>query len=91
MMSEGTGPSPDIEEAVNREFLRYEVQKQVFCDYTGNVLDVRRTVLVNVDAGSGASYVMDASHWDKVKDGLLEAFPGKVTVVDGREIFGGKK
>jgi hypothetical protein len=75
-----------LEKKVNRELLKYAVQRQIFCEFSGNVLDVRRAVLVETP---GRAYVVNTERWDEVKDDILghPALAGKVTVYDGRDYY----
>lgn len=77
-----------------RAIVKSAVMREIFCPYTGAVLDMRRAVVVE---GVSLS-VMAATHWDKVlasyEGGLAalraenERRTGKtITVYDGRELF----
>jgi hypothetical protein len=75
-----------LEKKVNRELLKYAVQRQIFCEFSGNVLDVRRAVLVETGT---RSWVVSTDRWDEVKDSILSLpeLTGKVNVIDGRDYY----
>lgn len=75
-----------IARRANREILKYAVQRAMFCEFTGSVLDVRRAVLVEAPH---KSYIITTEHWDKVKDSILDhpSLAGKVKVLDGRDYY----
>lgn len=85
-----------IEAKVNRELIKYAVQRAIFCPYTGQVLDMRRAVLVQVKGGG--SFIMTADWWDAQKANVLlgiedaknaGAIPAdtQVEVLDGRDYY----
>lgn len=85
----------DVEVTVNREVLRYAVQRAIFCPVTNNVLDVRRAVLVTISVTGQRDVIqiMTATAWDvaeqRVRDGILAQYPDATfEVLDGRELFG---
>jgi hypothetical protein len=62
--------------------------RAITCPFTGAVLDVRRAVAVTIN---GKDYIMTASHWDDVKDGILAFAASKtltVEILDGRVLYG---
>lgn len=75
-----------IARKANRETIKFAVQKYMFCDFTGSVLDVRRAVLVE---SPHKTYIVTTTWWDKVKDSLLAhpSLVGKVKVIDGRDHY----
>ncbi|WP_199042650.1 hypothetical protein [Glycomyces salinus] len=85
-----------MDAAVNREFLRYLVSKQITCAETGRVLDVRDAVAVEVTHTPtdrcAALQVTTADAYDRVvadraaSSAELEDYT--VTVYDGRILFG---
>ena len=81
-----------LERRVNRESLKFSVQRQIFCPYTDRILDVRQAVLLTVKGQvSCVEFVMHANHWDGVKDSVLAAYGSKpgyvVDVIDGRDYY----
>lgn len=82
------GGDPDI--AVKRETLTYAVQRLIFCPYTGALLDVRSTVMLDGSEHGQGMHVMTAEAWDSIKDSVFGE--GKLNaddyeVLDGRELF----
>lgn len=74
-----------------RQLVRAMVMREIFCPYTGAVMDMRRAVVV--DSGY-QTFVCAATHWDKIvlnyPGGLAameRANKRPVTVYDGRELF----
>lgn len=78
--------------SINRESLKYMVQREIFCPFTGNVLDVRNAVEIDITKPDGKTVpiVMIAEHWDACKDEVLATEGYTIEVLDGRELFGGK-
>jgi hypothetical protein len=77
--------------SADREALRYCVQRAIFCEITGQVLDVRRAValITELPSGQKSTIVMTAATWDERKGALFEALPDlKARMLDGRELFG---
>lgn len=81
---------------VNQQVLKYAVQRQIFCQATGQVLDQRRAVLVTLTNTSTTppahrSVILTATAYDKRKDSFLAAVKErpaiKLEVLDGRELF----
>jgi len=80
-----------IQRQVDRSSLRFYVQRAIFCQVTGKILDQRRAVAVRAEdsAGRGATIVMTADAWDASKEKMLAnaAAAGlKTEVLDGREL-----
>lgn len=70
-----------------RMIVKAAVMREIFCPYTGVILDMRRAVVV---VSSTSQVVCAATHWDTVKDGVLATFTKarlSVDVYDGRELF----
>lgn len=85
----------DVDTVVNREALRYAVQRQITCPQSGRLLDVRTAVLVELTGPDGktVSAAYDARWWDEVRERVEVDLAGKgftVTVHDGRTLFGRK-
>jgi hypothetical protein len=81
-----------LERRVNRESLKFSVQRQIFCPYTDRILDVRRAVLLTVKGtATCVEYIMHADHWDDVKLSILAAYGDKpgytIDVIDGRDYY----
>lgn len=81
---------------VNRELIKYAVMRAIFCPYTGEVLDMRRAVLVQPNHGSAS--VCTAAFWDAhsqtVRDGIQQAkdegkLPAdyEIEILDGRDYY----
>src|SRR5262245_13593933 len=64
------------------EALRYGVSRQIFCRFTGEILDVRTAVMV--EAPGCVTSILPGTVWDTIKDGALPKMPGAV-VTDGRD------
>lgn len=79
-----------------RRLVRAMVMREIFCPYTGVVLDMRRAVVIVTPTGS---FVCTGIHWDErmATVGGLDTFrelvskklgrPAQVDVYDGRELF----
>lgn len=81
-----------LELRVKRELLKFEVQKQITCPRTGDVLDVRTAVAVTVKNAQGgeSTFAMVGTEWDKIANHIQHlAVEQKCTVevLDGRELF----
>jgi len=57
----------EVEQHVDKQMVRYIVQRNIFCPITGNVLDVR-TCKWFVDSDGDPAYVVDPLVYDRVKD-----------------------
>jgi hypothetical protein len=76
---------------LGRKLLEAAVQRQIFDPYTGDILDVRRAVLIDgTDHNKGVGmHVMTAANYDKAKAALIEKYgENSFDVYDGRELFG---
>lgn len=63
------------------------VVRHIFCPFTGDLLDMRRAVVV--DTGTKV-FVCTAKHWDLVKADIFAAMAAmekEIKVLDGRELF----
>ena len=81
----------DLDRRVNREVLKYAVQRAITCALTGKVLDKRTAVSVTVINASGkrGAMVCDGPAYDGIKDALIaEALKKNATleILDGREL-----
>lgn len=66
------------------------VQRQITCEITGQILDVRRAVVIHTNLETPKALVMSADGWEKVEQRLregIEALDGEITeIIDGREL-----
>lgn len=79
---------------IQRQALRYAVQRAIFCPVTGEVLDMRRAVDVTVrrNGAIATTMVMAAHAWDTqgpaAMSAVSEAFPDATwEILDGRELW----
>lgn len=85
---------------MNRELIKYAVQRKIFCDLTGNVLDMARAVVIDVEADQKviAHMVLTASAWDEAGESIMARLahmtetgqvpaPVVIDVLDGRDYF----
>lgn len=75
--------SPE-DKRVGRAIVKAAVVRQIFCPYTGQVLDMRRAVVVSTDT---ISLVMTASRWDSLGKAERDVLRSQAKVYDGRELF----
>ncbi|WP_124821915.1 hypothetical protein [Micromonospora ureilytica] len=80
----------DREKFISREVLRHGVMRQIVCERSGKVLDVRTAVMVTTVKGdTRCAYVLDGDAWDEV-DPALRAKAAElgmeVEVIDGRTL-----
>lgn len=78
-----------IERIVDREILRYAVQREIFCPATGKILDISTAVLMMGDGIK--TRVIQAEVWDEIGAEALELCKAQgltPEVYDGRELFG---
>ena len=86
----------DMETIPGRAVLKGAVQRQLFCQVTQQVLDVKRAVACEIyfPSGNVATIVVTADAWPQIKDGFPEMVADgtatKVEIYDGRELFGRK-
>lgn len=83
-----------LEEKVAKETLRYHVARQMTCQITGRVLDVKTSILVEVEMKSG-NRVSQVYHEDHDVNTMIEnlrtlANVKDITVTDGRTLFARK-
>jgi hypothetical protein len=90
MQALAAGLDPDL--IINREALRYAVQRQILCAKTGQILDIRTAVyyrVVNAEGTSGAE-VVTGEYFDRIDERLRAhcATNGiDLEVIDGRQVF----
>lgn len=75
----------DLQEHVQRELLRYALQRTITCPITGAVLDVRTAVMVENSAGTAVLGVVSPEAWKQVKDNVLRSDPN-VIVTEGSKL-----
>lgn len=92
----GTAPAPKTAKPTDAErderraqaaIVKAAVVRAIFCPFTGDVLDMRRAVVV--DTGTKL-FVCTGTHWDTVKDDIYSAMAGlgkEIKVYDGRELY----
>lgn len=93
MMDAIMGDDIDRDAYVNYQTLLYAVQRQMFCQATGVVLNVRSAVLssVSLPDGRAAALIRTAEAYDEVGGldqvkAVTAAFPGATyEVIDGRD------
>lgn len=56
----------NIEEKMRKEMVRYLVQREIFCPYTGHLLDIR-TCVVLVDKDGDPEIVMAPEAWEVIE------------------------
>jgi len=80
------------ENFLGRELLKAAVMRQIFCPYTGHVLDVRDAVLVDGSDHGKGTHIMTSRCFELAGEALFEKFGRENFVVyDGRVLNGGKK
>lgn len=47
----------DLQQHVQKQFLKFAVQRQITCPITGTVLDVRKAVLVETETGQTVAVI----------------------------------
>ncbi|MFU8873227.1 hypothetical protein [Micromonospora sp. SL4-19] len=80
----------DREKFLNREVLRHAVMRQITCERTGQVLDVRTAVLVTWIRGDSRSAVaVTGEAWDEVAahvQAKVADLGAELEVIDGRTL-----
>lgn len=78
-----------FEAKANRETLKFAVQRQIWCQFSGKILDVR-TVVVIYTKDSGTA-IMHQDFYDEHKDDILNLLHGQgieVSSIDfGKDYF----
>ena len=80
-----------MEREVNKQVLLYAVQRKMFCDTTGQILDVRDSVLIT-GTKSGQTVVnlcIKGTVWDDGKadvEAVAEQNGVTLEVIDGRDL-----
>jgi len=85
----------EMETTINRDLLRFHVGTAIFCPSCYQVMDVRSAVSFDLEKnGQLTTKVCCASCFDKKRE-TVELFASarqmKLTVLDGRELFGRRK
>jgi len=80
-----------IEQEVNREVLLYAVQRKIFCDISGKILDIDTAVLFlgTKDGENAVNIIMDGAVWDENGAASIEkaeALGIVPEIIDGREL-----
>ncbi|MFI7283103.1 hypothetical protein ACIBOV_22865 [Micromonospora chersina] len=80
----------DREKFLNREVLRHAVMRQITCERTGQVLDVRTAVMVTwIKGDSRSAVVVTGEAWDEVGESVrakVAELGAELEVIDGREL-----
>jgi hypothetical protein len=86
------GDEIDRDAYVNHQTLLYAVQREMFCQDTGAILDVRRAVLstVRLPDGTAASLIRTDEAFERVGGteqvrAVADHFGGTYEVIDGRD------
>lgn len=83
-----TDADPEMIRRGQREVVKAAVQRAMFCQFTGHLLDMKRTVvLMSAEQGT---VVLEAELWDERKDAVAAALAKSGTtleVYDGRELW----
>jgi hypothetical protein len=79
------------EKFLGRELLKAAVMRQIFCPYSGKVLDIRDAVLIDGTDHGHSMYVMTSVCFDLAGEALFEKFGrDNFVVYDGRVLNGRK-
>lgn len=70
-----------------RELIKAAVMRQIFCPYTGVILDMRRAVLLDGSDNGHGIIILDGKAWDLVKVDFLAVYSEEYDVYDGRELW----
>lgn len=87
----------DMDTKVDREILRHAVSRKMFCDVTKDILDVTKTIGLEVTYRSGTSswFLVTAAKWPEVEGNVesIEAMASvaSVKIYNGPQLFGRKK
>ena len=92
VVSRATAPkavsNATAERKMQAAVVKAAVMRAIFCPFTGQVLDMRRAVVI--DTGT-RMFVCTATHWDEVRPSFEEHLGAeamaKVKVYDGRELY----
>lgn len=80
----------DRERFFNREVLQHGVMRQIVCEFSGELLDVRTAVMVTtVKDDSRSAWVLVGEAWDEVEPRLrakAAELGMEVEVIDGRTL-----
>jgi hypothetical protein len=76
---------------LGRELVKAAVQRQIFSPYGGEVLDMRRAVLLDGTDHGGTMHIMTGDEFDAIEGPFFERFSrDDYDVYDGRVLFGKK-
>lgn len=88
VLAEHDGDPVRAQAHIDREALRYAIIRQIFCERSGVVLDIRTAVLATATKdGQSRSVILAGPAFDEVRDELerrAEAIGAEMTVIDGR-------
>lgn len=81
-----------IEQEVNKQLLLHMVQRHMFCDISGKILDVDDAVFITGNRGEEivARHIMTGDVWDDGKarvEALATEAGFTLEVIDGRELL----
>lgn len=80
----------DREKFVQEEALRHAIMTKIFCQISGQVLDIRDAVLFTcTHNGNRGAVVMKGNRWDAMSEGVLAKaaeLGAEVEVIDGRDL-----
>lgn len=82
----------DNDTLVNRAVLRGAIARQIFCEKSGQILDIRTSVLVTITHQSGNTKAMAliGSEWDKISANAevlkTKGIIKNIEIIDGRII-----
>jgi purine-nucleoside phosphorylase len=85
-----SGDPAEREKFLQEETLRHAVMTKIFCQISGQVLDVRDAVLFTcTHNGNTGAVVMKGDRWDAMSEGVLAKaaeIGAAVEVIDGRAL-----
>ena len=88
MMASVMGDEEASQAYVNHALLVYGVQRQIFCQRTGDILDTRRAVMVTITKGAARQGIMlTGEAWDEVAEDVRASaaeIGAVVEVIEGR-------
>lgn len=80
----------DREKFVQQETLRHAIMTKIFCQISGQVLDIRDAVLFTcTHNGNRGAVVMKGDRWDAMAEGVLAKaaeLGAETEVIDGRAL-----
>jgi hypothetical protein len=83
--------NPSEPHFLGRTLLKAAVQRYIFSPYGGEVLDMRRAVLIDGTDHGGTMHIMTGDEFDAIEGPFFELFSrDDYDVYDGRVLFGKK-